>query len=446
MLVDARTGIRREDRRVRLLDLEEQRVVLGVAHEEDHERLGPDRSDADDLPREVLEVVVVEHETPVRIHGLGVVEQALADELLGGLGRVLRRAHDHRRLLPDAIAAAVHALGEFLERPEARAPAGLREVLLRLLQRRLPLDRAEPRQHLLHVDPGVPDVEEAHRRRVGHRRAIGLRGGARGRTLVLPPVAVVARRDDEARDEALDVPLERRGERLVEVVEVEDEPAVRRGEHPEVREVRVAAALHAQAGGRGLCEVARHDRGAAPVERERRDDHPPVADRDEVRHARLVLSLEDADGVGAVGRRVPDGVRLERHLLALGAPLRHAVLDRLREVEHAARCAGGLLRGLLLGGLLRSLGHGWTLSALDGWVGQVIDGHPPPQLGAETPECLHHRDGAARGARHALGVGGARGRGRRPGHVPVVLPDRVPPLRHVRITAPMPPMRIVPKG
>ena len=46
--------------------------------------------------------------------------------------------------------------------------------------------------------------------------------------------AAVAGGDDEARREAQDVPLPRPRERLVEVVDVEDEVAFRRGEQAEV--------------------------------------------------------------------------------------------------------------------------------------------------------------------------------------------------------------------
>ena len=67
VLVLAGARIRGEHRRVRLLELQEQRVVLAVAHQQDHHRLGPDRADADDLAREVLVVVVVEHDAPIGI-------------------------------------------------------------------------------------------------------------------------------------------------------------------------------------------------------------------------------------------------------------------------------------------------------------------------------------------------------------------------------------------
>ena len=72
--------------------------------------------------------------------------------------------------------------------------------------------------------------------------------------------AAIAAGDGEARDEALDVPLERAGQRLVEVVDAEDHPAVRRRERAEVGEVRVAAELCVEAGARAAREVGRHQR------------------------------------------------------------------------------------------------------------------------------------------------------------------------------------------
>ena len=46
------------------------------------------------------------------------------------------------------------------------------------------------------------------------------------------------------------------GQRLVEVVDVEDDVALRRGEAAEVQQMRVAARLHAQPGCRGGRESA----------------------------------------------------------------------------------------------------------------------------------------------------------------------------------------------
>ena len=94
------------------------------------------------------------------------------------------------------------------------------------------------------------------------------------------------------------------GERLVEVVDVEHEPALGRGEHAEVRQVRVAAALHRKPRARRRRQVAGHDHRRAAIERERRDEHAPVADRDELGHARLGLALEQLDRIDAARRRL----------------------------------------------------------------------------------------------------------------------------------------------
>ena len=53
--------------------------------------------------------------------------------------------------------------------------------------------------------------------------------------------------DREARHQALDVPLPRPGQRLVEVVDVEHQPPIRGGEAAEVRQVGIAAELDVQA-------------------------------------------------------------------------------------------------------------------------------------------------------------------------------------------------------
>ena len=95
--------------------------------------------------------------------------------------------------------------------------------------------------------------------------------------------------------------------RLVEVVQVEDERAVGRGEAPEVREVGVTAELCVQARARVGAEVCGHDLRRAAVERERRDEHPPVADRDELGNARGVLLLEQRERV-SIRRQLERGV------------------------------------------------------------------------------------------------------------------------------------------
>ena len=76
--------------------------------------------------------------------------------------------------------------------------------------------------------------------------------------------AVVAAGDREAGGQPLDVPLPRAGERLVEVVDVEDQPALGRGEHAEVGQVRVAAAAARCSPERGVAARSAAMISAAP--------------------------------------------------------------------------------------------------------------------------------------------------------------------------------------
>ena len=122
-----------------------------------------------------------------------------------------------------------------------------------------------------------------------HHRAAGRRGEA-----------ALAPGDREARREPLDVPLPRPGDRLVEVVT--SKTSARSGG----RSRRSwTGARRRRPARRGPCgagrEVGRHDGRTAAVERERRRQHAPMADRDEVGDARALLRAEQVDGVGAVG-------------------------------------------------------------------------------------------------------------------------------------------------
>ena len=120
--------------------------------------------------------------------------------------------------------------------------------------------------------------------------------------------AAVAPRHGEARDQPFEVPLERAGQRLVEVVEVEHQRPIGRRVRTEVRQVRIAAELGVDARPRQPGEVGRHQVGGAAVEGEGRDEHPPVAQRHQLRDARRRLLLEQLDRTAPIWRRLPGSV------------------------------------------------------------------------------------------------------------------------------------------
>ena len=102
----------------------------------------------------------------------------------------------------------------------------------------------------------------------------------------------------------LDVPFPRAGQRLVGVVDVEDQVAL-----PGSRRCRSLTGARRRTPGRpgptpGGGQVAGHRQGCAAEIAERGGHHPAVADRHQLRHPRRRLLVQQADRVGPVRRRV----------------------------------------------------------------------------------------------------------------------------------------------
>ena len=343
----------------------------------------PDAAHADHLAGHVHDLEALQQVPPVVLQGGPVGAELLADQVVDlvrgqavGGGQVARRDHD-RRLADDPV-LAVDQLAELGQRLQAVAGVRLRGSLLRpllrrlrrllllpvrllalrrpfllllrrlcppvrllflpgllLLRRRLGHRAADRGHELVLVQVGVPDVHRPHLRERGHRLPVGPHRRQRRRTRVRLGEPVVAGRDGEAGRHPLHVVLERPGQRLVEVVHVEQQDPLGRGEHAEVRQVRVAAQLGLQAGHRRVRQVRRHDLGRAPVEGERRDHHPAVADRHQVRLAGGVLLLQQADRVRAVRGRPP--LRVARQSRPVPGLQTHgfAIVDaRMRDLPH----------------------------------------------------------------------------------------------------------------
>jgi hypothetical protein len=207
----------------------------------------PTLPDPDDLAREVGQLELLEQYPPVELERLAVPAEELMqrlEHLLALLPRCeLLDRHDQRRLVNDPD-MAVDRFRELGERCQAVLGAGLREVLLGLLDHLLFELRREFLDHPFDVQVGVPDLEVLHSRELRHRGAIAPHGVEHDPVLVFGAIAIVAGGDQHAHSKALDVPLPRTGERLVEIVDVEHQPPLGRREHAEVRQVRVPAALH----------------------------------------------------------------------------------------------------------------------------------------------------------------------------------------------------------
>ena len=212
------------------------------------------------------------------------------------------------------------------------------------------------------VEARVPDVDVPHLGEARHRFAVFAHRRVHGCSAGRVGEAAIPSGNGETGGEPFHVPLERSRQRLVEVVETEDEPPVGCGEDAEVREVRIAAELGVDPGPRPVREVRRHQVGGPAEEGERRLQHAPIPDRTELRKARLRLTLQQIDRISTHRRRLPTGVRGTRQLgtgslSAGGAFTGGGVRHRLRRLRRFRRRIRSLLPDLHLAhrrNLLRS--------------------------------------------------------------------------------------------
>ena len=197
---------------------------------------------------------------------------------------------------------------------------------------------------LINVDAPVPDVEVAERRQLADVLAICTDGDPCDLRAVGVVESAVPAPDLEAGCKSLNIPFPRTGQRLVEVVYVGDLGAVRRGIGAEVREVRIAAGLNPDAGVRRRCEVGSHDGRGTAIEGERRNQHPAVAQRNELGNTVVPLLLQDIDRVWPIGRRRPVSVAGARNTLARRLAGRGTLVRcRAFGLSRAFWCLGGHL-------------------------------------------------------------------------------------------------------
>jgi len=293
-------GVLLEDAGHRLLRLHDDEVALVAALHEQDEGQQPHAADADDLVAHVDDVVAAEQLLAVAGKGGLVLLQEPGD----ALGRVVAHVQPQEQgRLVEEPALPVDHLRHLGDGRPAVAGAGLRRALLDALAGRRDPVRPGPLPQHVDADPVVPDREVAHPGVGLHAQPVLGRHGRRRRTHHVGRQVDVVAGEDERRRQAQDIPLEGSGIGLVEVVDVEDDAAIRGREHPEVRQVGITAELRDEAAVRPGGEVAGHHGGAAPVERERRDGHATVPQREQRLHPVGLLGGEHLDGIGAIGRR-----------------------------------------------------------------------------------------------------------------------------------------------
>ena len=291
---------------------------LVAAEHQDDPALGPHAAHADHLAGHVGELELLDQHPPVGLQRPPVLAEEGAQFLLevdraGQLAEQVAERDDDRRVGNDPRLPVLDP-GQLVQLLHAVPGPGLGQPLVQLLALALPEQVVEPGPELVDVHLGVPDVQVALAGQLPHDLPVARGRGEHDLPAVLVAEPVLPRGHLQAGRQPLHVPLPGRGQRLVEVVDVEEQLALGRAEEAEVGQVRVPARLHDHPGGRGAGQVAGHGQGRAAVVGERGLHHPAVPHRDQVRNPGRALRLQQRDRVGPVRRRLPLGVALARYL------------------------------------------------------------------------------------------------------------------------------------
>ena len=131
---------------------------------------------------------------------------------------------------------------------------------------------------------------------------------------------------------------------------------------PKFDKMSVAAALDVQPGAGRRRQVAGHDSRGASIERERRDQHPPVANRHQLLHTRRGLAFQQVDWVGGGSMMGQTRRGSARHLCACCFTARDPLVDRkMRQLGSGLppprRCPTSRRPGCLLPGCPRRRSH-----------------------------------------------------------------------------------------
>ena len=132
-------------------------------------------------------------------------------------------------------------------------------------------------EQFLKIDPLIPDVERRHPRELAQVLAVG----ANGVFTMAPFGARGAARDFDTHDQALEVPFPRSRQRLVEIVDIEDQYAFGRGEAAKVREMAITARLNRDPRDTRIREIPRLNDRRTAEKSERRHGHPLILNREQ---------------------------------------------------------------------------------------------------------------------------------------------------------------------
>ena len=150
---------------------------------------------------------------------------------------------DQRRLILDAV-LPIHGLGQLRECFQAGAFAcSCRRASHAFLELFATCHATCHRENALHVEVEVPHIQVVHQGKLLHTLTVALHAPHHRLPALLGGVAILSTGHDHAGSQALHIPFPGTGERLVEIVHIEDLPALRGGIDAKIAQMRVTADL-----------------------------------------------------------------------------------------------------------------------------------------------------------------------------------------------------------
>ena len=165
--------------------------------------------------------------------------------VLVGVQRVVVK--DQGRLILDVI-LAIHSLGQLRKGFDARALAGFCRRLFHAFLYPFGACHATcQRENGLHIEVVVPDIQVVHQGKLLHMLTVTLQAPHRSLPALLSSVAILSTSDDHAGCQSFDIPFPGPFEGLIEVVHIEDLPALRGGKDAKVAQMRITTELRLDA-------------------------------------------------------------------------------------------------------------------------------------------------------------------------------------------------------
>ena len=326
VVVGGAPEVRLEHRLLRFLDLQDERVVVPASFQERDPAASPDAADPHHLASSILQGEPVEEVGDF----VGEARPIPVEQRLHLVELIVAADMTHQRRLVDDPATTVGDRGE---------PVHGLQIAVRVRPRDASVEHGAGlcitlRFRNCHDDVGIdapaPRVERGCRCQAGQQVPVTRHHAQDGGAADLVGHALRPGRHREAGPQALEIPLPRARQGLVEVIDVEDQPAFRGGEPAEVHQVPITAKLHREPSARRRSQIGGHARRRSTEEAELRLCHPPVADRQELGHPALPLRHQHVHRIGPIRRRLPIAVSVPRTSLRSARTGRDAVgaIDR----------------------------------------------------------------------------------------------------------------------